>query len=75
MAQASLRLGRALTGQTVRRNFCVSSAISGKHVNYSVQDGVAVLRYFYFTFIKYDHPQFLTSICLDLILLIPKSTR
>jgi len=45
MAQASLRLGRALTGQTVRRNFCVSSAISGKHVNYSVQDGVAVLRF------------------------------
>ena len=55
MAQASLRLGRALTGQTVRRNFCVSSAISGKHVNYSVQDGVAVLRYFYFTCMKYLH--------------------
>ena len=54
MAQASLRLGRALTGQTVRRNFCVSSAISGKHVNYSVQDGVAVLRYFYLTCMKYD---------------------
>ena len=72
MAQASLRLGGALTGQTVRRNFCVSSAISGKHVNYSVQDGVAVLRYFYFTCMKYDN---LHLFCLDLILLIPKSTH
>ena len=71
MAQASLRLGRALTSQTVRRNFCVSSAISGKHVNYSVQDGVAVLRCFAFIW----KLKILTLICLDLILPIPKSTH
>lgn len=58
MAQASLRLGRALTSQTVRRNFCVSSAISGKHVNYSVQDGVAVLRCFLLSFGNCENPHF-----------------
>merc|ERR1719367_190381 len=45
MAQASLRLGRCVANQTLRRNFCLSSAAAGKHVNYSVQDGVAVIRF------------------------------
>ena len=47
MAQASLRLGRCVANQTLRRNFCLSSAAAGKHVNYSVQDGVAVIRYIF----------------------------
>ena len=45
MAQASLRLGRSLTNQAIRRQFSCGVALSGKHVSYSVQDGVAVLRY------------------------------
>ena len=44
MAQACLRLGKSLTSQTVRRNFSASSAVAGKHVNYSVQDGVSIIR-------------------------------
>jgi len=45
MAQASLRLGRSLTNQAIRRQFSCGAALSGKHVSYSVQDGVAVLRF------------------------------
>lgn len=44
MAQASLRLGRSVTNQALKRHFCASSAVNGKHVNYSVQDGVATIR-------------------------------
>ena len=44
MAQACLRLGKSLTSQTVRRNFSASCAVAGKHVNYSVQDGVSIIR-------------------------------
>ena len=44
MAQACLRLGKSLTSQTVRRNFSASSVVAGKHVNYSVQDGVSIIR-------------------------------
>ena len=45
MAQACLRLGKSLTSQTVRRHFSASSAVAGKHVNYSVQDGVSIIRF------------------------------
>jgi len=45
MAQACLKLGRSLTSQTVRRNFSGSSVVAGKHVNYSVQDGVSIIRF------------------------------
>jgi len=45
MAQACLRLGKSLTSQTVRRNFSASTAVAGKHVNYSVQDGVSIIRF------------------------------
>jgi len=45
MAQASLRLGRSVTSQAIRRNLSLSAAASGKHVNYSVQDGVAIIKF------------------------------
>lgn len=46
MAQATLRLGRGLARQGAAwRNFSASSAVAGKHLNYSVDDGVAVLRF------------------------------
>jgi len=45
MAQACLRLGKSLTSQTVRRHFSASSAVAGKHVNYTVQDGVSIIRF------------------------------
>jgi len=45
MAQATLRLGRSVTNQALKRHFCVSSAVNGKHVNYSVQDGVATIKF------------------------------
>lgn len=46
MAQASLRLGRSVAAAArlgCRRNLATSSALAGKHVNYAVQDGVAIL--------------------------------
>jgi len=46
MAQATLRLGKNLTKQSLAwRNFCSTSAVGGKHLNYTVQDGVAILRF------------------------------
>jgi len=45
MAQASLRLGKSFATQAIRRNLSTSRAVAGTHVNYSVQDGVGVLRF------------------------------
>ena len=45
MAQASLRLGKSFASQAIRRNLSTSRAAAGTHVNYSVQDGVGVLRF------------------------------
>jgi len=45
MAQASLRLGKSLANQTVIRNLSTTRAVAGTHLNYTVQDGVAVLKF------------------------------
>jgi len=45
MAQATLRLGKSLTNQSIIRNLSTTRAVAGTHLNYSVQDGVAVLRF------------------------------
>jgi len=45
MAQASLRLGKSVVGQPFIRSLCTSRAACGTHVNYSVQDGVGVLKF------------------------------
>ena len=44
MAQASLRLGKSVASQVLRRNLSTTRAVAGTHLNYTVQDGVAVLR-------------------------------
>ena len=44
MAQASLRLSRSVTNSVIRRHFGLSAAADGKHVNYSVNDGVATIK-------------------------------
>jgi len=46
MAQCSLRLGKSLSRRGLAwRQFSSSSSVAGKHLDYSVQDGVAVLRF------------------------------
>jgi len=45
MAQASLRLGKSLANQNIVRNLSTTRAVAGTHLNYSVQDGVAVLKF------------------------------
>jgi len=45
MAQASLRLGKSLANQSVVRSLSTSRAVAGTHLDYSVQDGVAVLKF------------------------------
>lgn len=45
MAQASLRLGKSVVGQPFIRSLSTSRAVCGTHVNYSVQDGVGVLKF------------------------------
>lgn len=46
MAQVTLRLGKRLAQPSLAwRQFSSSSTVAGKHLNYSVQDGVAVLRF------------------------------
>jgi enoyl-CoA hydratase/long-chain 3-hydroxyacyl-CoA dehydrogenase len=46
MAQATLRLGKSLARQNLAwRQLSSSSTVAGKHIAYSVQDGVAVLRF------------------------------
>lgn len=47
MAQATLRLGRVLplSGRSSWRQLSTTSALQGKHLNYEVQDGVAVLKF------------------------------
>jgi len=45
MAQATLRLGKCVTSHTFRRGLSTSRGVCGTHVNYSVQDGVGVLKF------------------------------
>jgi len=45
MAQASLRLGKSVVGQPFIRSLSTSRAACGTHVNYSVHDGVGVLKF------------------------------
>lgn len=46
MAQATIRLGRSLAQQSLAwRQFSSSSIAGGKHLDYTVQDGVAVIRF------------------------------
>jgi len=45
MAQATLRLGKCVTSHTIRRGLSTSRGVCGTHVNYSVQDGVGVLKF------------------------------
>jgi len=46
MAQCTLRLGHSLSRRSLAwRQFSSSSSVAGKHLDYSVQDGVAVLRF------------------------------
>lgn len=44
-ALASLRLGKSAASQALRRNLSTTRAVAGTHVNYTVQDGVGVLKF------------------------------
>merc|ERR1719318_186726 len=44
-ALASLRLGKSAASQALYRNLSTTRAAAGTHVNYTVQDGVAVIKF------------------------------